>query len=115
VLKTVWALTQPAEATDNIMVADEDGVADSAEGILDRGRSLTRPMEETKRALGTAASVVKTDEPGEAGVCWPCVFPNRLERSQVENGAVNGTRTRTISQEARNLECMAQKICLPHS
>jgi hypothetical protein len=61
---------QPAEATDAIKVTDDKGVADSAKGILDRGKSLARPTEETKRTLGIAASVVNTtDVEGATGAC----------------------------------------------
>jgi hypothetical protein len=70
VLRTVCSLMRPAEATGHIRVADEEGIADSAKGTLDRAKSLTRPAVETKIVVGTAASVVNaTDGGGAAGVC----------------------------------------------
>jgi len=57
---------------DPIAAADVDGRADSVRGTRDKGRSLVRPTEETKTALGTAASVVKTlGTDGAAGTPWP--------------------------------------------
>jgi hypothetical protein len=104
---------QPAEATDTIQVAAEEGVADSAAAALDNGRSLTRPATDTKTAVGTAASVRKAVHlGGVTGVYCPLTLPNRLVRSQVENGAVNGTMTRTTSQAAKNLRSILLTVCL---
>jgi hypothetical protein len=54
------------------MAVDVNGEADSVSGTRDKGRSLMRSMEETKTALGTASSVVKTiAADGAAGASWP--------------------------------------------
>ena len=60
-----------ADESDPVTAADVDGQADSVRGTRDKGRSLMRPMEETKTALGTASSVAKTiAADGAAGACW---------------------------------------------
>jgi hypothetical protein len=107
VRKTVCSVLPFAAAADHITVAvaDKEVVADSVRGTRQGARSLTRPTFDTKRAVGTATSVVSaTVERGSTGVCWSCAFPKRLVRSHVENGAVKGTMTRTASQEAKNFD-----------
>ena len=66
------SLLEPANAADHIIVGDEEGTADSAMGAFDSGESLTRPVADTNRGLGTAASVVNaTDVGGATGLCCP--------------------------------------------
>jgi hypothetical protein len=61
-----------ADESDPITAVDVNEEADSASGTLDKDRSLMRPMEATKTALGTASSVVRTiAADGAAGAGWP--------------------------------------------
>jgi hypothetical protein len=102
---------QPGESADHITAADEERVADSVSATLDSGKNLTRPGPARQSALGTAASVVRTTEAGGgAGRCCPCVLPNRLVRSHVENGAVNGRMTSATSQTAKNFGTIAKNV-----
>jgi hypothetical protein len=72
VLRPTGSLMPSADESDPITAADVDGRANSVRGTRDKGRSLMRPIEETKTALGTAASVVRTiAADGAAGTSWP--------------------------------------------
>jgi hypothetical protein len=107
---------QPAEAPDHMKRADEREIFVCASGRPDSGKSLTRPVLEIPGMLGTAASLVTAADVGGAkGACCPSALPNKPGRSQVENGAVNGTMTRTTSQEAKNLGSIALGMYLPAS
>jgi hypothetical protein len=104
-------LVQGGVSPDPIGLADDKGVADSAAAILDSGNNLTRPAAEAKTAIDTDVSVVTATRDGAAsGLCRPCAPPNRVARSQIENGAVNGTMTRTTSHEAKTFRSMALNV-----
>jgi hypothetical protein len=98
---------QPAEAPDDVKHAGEAAILVCASGRPDSGKSLMRPAVEIQGTLGTAASLLTAPDGGGAkGVRCPWAFPRMPVRSQVENGGVNGTRTRTTSQEAKNFGSM---------
>jgi hypothetical protein len=105
-----------AEALDPITATAEQSVTDFVRDAPDTGESLTRPDVETKTALGTATSDASASGPrGAAGRCCPCPFPNRPERSQIGNGAVNGTMTSTTSHDAKTWAALKGKVSYPIS
>ena len=97
---------ESTEALEDMKKARADGekIVVCASGSPDSGTNLTRPAVEIAGTLGTAASLVTAaDAGGATGACCLCAPPSKRGRSQVENGAVKGTTTRTTSQEAKNL------------
>lgn len=93
-----------ADAADHATIADEERVADSERGEPDSGRTFARPASDWNSAHETAASLVNaTGAAGATGVCRPWMLPDRLVRSQLESGAVNGS-TRTTSQETSSFD-----------
>jgi hypothetical protein len=111
--RRVCSRMEPAEATEDIKAADDGGGTGSARSTRHRGKSLTRPAFGMKRAVGTATSLVtEAEDRGGRDGCGGRVFPNRLATSQIENGAVKGTMTRTTSQEAKSLGSIVEMSCL---
>jgi hypothetical protein len=95
---------QPAEAPDQMKRVDGGDVFVGGIGTPDNGRSLTRPAVEIHGMLDTAASVVRAEDlRGARGACCSRAVLRKPVKSHVENGAVNGTRTRTTSHAAKNL------------
>ena len=85
-------------------VGDDSALSVPERGLLASCESLVRAPAGMTGAHGAAASLVNATYTGRVrGPCFPGARPPRLARSQVENGAVNGVRTRTMSQEARSL------------
>ena len=108
----MWSLMPAADAADHATMAAEERVPDSERGEPDSGRTFARPASDWNSAHETAASLVNaTGARGATGVCCPQVLPNRLVRSQLESGAVNG-RIKTTSQEARNFDSIGQLMFL---
>jgi hypothetical protein len=100
--------TPPGGATDEVTAADEDAFVENAKGSRRNGRTRTRPVVDARAAAGTAASVADaTDGRRATGVRLPWGLPKTLARSQVEKGAVKGTKTSTTSQEAKSLGSIA--------
>jgi hypothetical protein len=105
---TMGSRTPPGGATDEVTAADEDAFVENAKGSRRNGRTRTRPVVDARAAAGTAASVADaTDGRRATGVRLPWGLPKTLARSQVEKGAVKGTKTSTTSQEAKSLGSIA--------